>query len=109
MQLDIPSDVIDIMRVAPEYAEYVEFDISIGVNDKGQLVVRDMLGVWANDKYGEDFLPDQAWAILRKWWANEQEGLAAKEEKAKIQKQIEALQAELEGLENTAKKRKWFW
>ena len=109
MQLEIPSDIMDIMRVAPEYAEYVEFDISIGVDAKGQIVVRDMIGVWANADYGKDFLPDQAWAIIRKWWANEQDGLAAKEEKARIEKQIESLQAELKGLENTAKKRKWFW
>jgi hypothetical protein len=111
MQIEIPSDILEIMhKTQYVHDEYCEFSIDITVNDKREVVFRDLLGVWdRRESYGSELTPEQAYTIIRKWWANEQENLIAQQEKAKIQEEIVALQSKLDGLEKKAKKNKWLW
>jgi len=110
MQFEIPQDIIDITRQCHwELSDYHEFDISLTVSKDGKVMVRDMLGLWADDKYEEDLMPEEAWSTIRKWWADEEENIAAKQTKQDIKNQIAELQKDLETLETTAKKKKWFW
>jgi hypothetical protein len=108
MQLEIPQDIIDINRECVwELTEYAEFDISISVDKQGKVVIRDMLGMWSSQC--NDLQPEVAWELIRKWWADEEENIAAKQTKRGIEKQIAQLQKDLDTLESTAKKKKWFW
>ena len=110
MQFEIPQDIIEITRQCHwELSDYHEFDISLTVSKNGKVMVRDMLGLWADDKYTEDLMPEEAWSIIRKWWADEEENISAKQTKQDIKNQIAELQKDLETLETTAKKKKWFW
>ena len=110
MQLEIPQDIIDITKECQwEIPQYAEFDISITVSREGEIMVRDMLGVWSGDKCSVDLTPEEAWSIIRKWWENEQDNIAAVEYKNKLEEQITKLQYEVEKLNKTAKKKKWFW
>ena len=110
MQLDIPSDILDIIhKTQYVHDEYFEFDINVSVNEKREVVIRDMLGVWQGNDYCKPMKPEDAWQAIRKWWANEQDSISALAEKEEIKLQIKALQSKLDGLEETAKKRKWFW
>jgi hypothetical protein len=106
---EIPQDILDITRQCHwELSDYHEFDLSITVNKEGEVMVRDMLGLWDSD-YATDRQPDVAWKLIRKWWADEEENIAAKQTKRDIENQITQLQKELGTLESTAKKKKWFW
>ncbi len=110
MQLEIPQDIIDITKECQwELTQYAEFDLSLSVDDKGQIVVRDMLGVWSGDRCSEDLTPTEAWIMIRKWWSDEQEQIKAERKKCAIEKNIKALQNELNTLHKLAEKKKWFW
>lgn len=106
--IEIPQDIIEILRVCQyERDEYCDFDISLTVSREGNVVVRDLMGYWEDT--GEDVTPENCWKLIRKWWENEQENIAATEHKKALEKQIAKLQKEVENLNQTAKKRKWFW
>ena len=110
MQLEIPSDILDIMhKTQYEHDEYFEFGLDISVTREGEFVIRDMMGMWQGSDYARDMKPEIAWNTIRKWWANEQDNMSAQAKKDEIKEQIKALQSKLDGLEETAKKRKWFW
>ena len=107
--LEVPQDIVDITKKCQwDLIEYAEFDISIAIDKNGLICVRDMMGMWDND-FGTDRQPDVAWELIRKWWADEEENIAAKQTKQEIKNQIAELQKDLETLETTAKKKKWFW
>jgi hypothetical protein len=107
--LEIPQDIIDITKKCQwDLIEYAEFDLSIAIDKNGDIGVRDMIGVWDPD-YATDRQPDVAWELIRKWWADEEENIAAKQTKRDIENQIAQLQKDLGTLESTAKKKKWFW
>jgi len=109
--LEIPQDILDIMhKTQHEHAEYCEFGIDITVDSKGVLKVRDMMGMWTNDKqWTSELEPAVAWDLIRKWWRDEEDNLLHQKMKKDIERQIDTLQGELKALENTAKKKKWFW
>ena len=110
MQLDIPSDILDIMRKTQyEHDEYIEFGLDVSINREGEFVIRDMMGMWQGSDYAKDMKPEEAWPAIRKWWANELDSMSAQAKKDEIKEQIKALQSKLDGLEETAKKRRWFW
>ena len=110
MQLEIPQDIIDITRECQwELTQYAEFDLSLSVNEKGEIIVRDMLGVWSGEQCAEDLNPLEAWSMIRKWWKDEQEQIDAERKKCEIEKNIVALQNELDTLHKLAQKKKWFW
>tara|TARA_S200002703_G_scaffold421_1_gene716 strand:+ start:531 stop:860 length:330 start_codon:yes stop_codon:yes gene_type:complete len=108
MKIEIPQDILDIMHKTQfEHDEYCEFDLSINISREGNIIVRDLLGVW--DDTCVDRLPDTAWQMIRKWWASELESMEARKEKTAIETQINELQAQLESLNTEAKKKKWLW
>jgi|TARA_B100001939_G_scaffold43777_1_gene33837 hypothetical protein len=108
MKIEIPQDILDIMHKTQfEHDEYCEFDLSITISREGNIVVRDLLGVW--DEPGVDRLPHTAWQIIRKWWASELENMEAQKERTAIETQIDELQAQLESLKAKAEKKKWLW
>ena len=109
--IQIPQDIIDIMREChwEHDSRYCEFDRSLAITKEGKILVKDGIGAWANERYAEEMQPEEAWSIIRTWWASEAENRDAQAEKLAIENKIAMLQKDLEKLENTAKKRKWFW
>ena len=108
MQIEIPQDILEILRICQyEKDEYCEFDLSLTVSREGDVMIRDLMGYW--ESTGKDVTPEECWKLVRKWWENEQDNIAAAEHKKELEKQIAKLQNEVENLNQTAKKRKWFW
>lgn len=109
-RLEIPQDILDIIhKTQYEHDEYCEFGIDITVDREGDIKVRDMMGIWTDKYHAEDLAPAKAWDLIRKWWRDEEDNLLHQKMKRDIEKQIDTLQGELKALENTAKKKKWFW
>ena len=108
MKIEIPQDILDIMhKTQYEHDEYCELGVDISVSRQGNIVVRDMMGMWDADC--KDRLPDTAWQMIRKWWANEQDMIEAKGEKEAIEKKIAELKQKLDTFDEKAKKNKWHW
>lgn len=108
MQLEIPQDIVDIVRECQwEHSEYTEMCIDLSVSKDGKIVIRDMIGCW--DELGEDRTPTIAWQKIRTWWANEEANRNHFAKREELNAEIKRLQKQVEDLDNTAKKRKWFW
>ena len=108
MQLEIPQDIVDIIRKCHwEFDDYTEMCIDISVSKHGNIVVRDMIGCW--DELGEDRTPEVAWQKIREWWANEESSRDHHAKRKELEAKIKKLQKQVEDLDKTAKKRKWFW
>ena len=109
--LEIPQDVLDIMRECcwENDGKYCEFDISLSITKDGDIQVKDGIGLWGGDMYAEDMQPTTAWETIRKWWEDEADNIKAQQAKKSIESQIAELQKDLVNLESTAKKKKWFW
>jgi len=110
-KLEIPQDILDIIhKTQYEYDdEYCEFSVDITVDKTGNIKVRDLMGIWTDEHHAEDLEPAKAWDLIRKWWKNEQDNISAFKHKRELERQIAKLQSEVENLNKTAKKKKWFW
>ena len=107
---EIPQDILDITRQCHcELTDYHEFDISITVNKEGEVMVRDMLGLWADERFTQEIIPAEAWSMIRAWWKSQQDRLDAVRRKTLIEQDIVALQKELNAIDRVAEKKKWFW
>jgi hypothetical protein len=115
MQIEIPSDIQEIMEKAPLISGYDEFMVEIAI-DEGKVFIRDGIGVWANDLAFENLEIERAWRIMRKWWADEAESRKALEVKTQLEFQIMMKEEEVHSLKETikaldkkAETKKWFW
>ena len=117
MQLEIPQDIVDITRKCQwEFTEYAEFDLSISVTKEGEILIRDMLGLWAGDRCSEDLTSEEAWTMIRKWWIDEAESRKTLEAKAQLefeimmkQEEVSDLEEKVKALNKKAERKRWFW